>query len=233
MLFSLGYWSRMERLRLSFNEPIPPFDITMSLMILGIFLFSAFALGAIGMLRESPSLIKMYLYISCTIIAAKVIFIISAFSLNELLLRPLEKILKTNILNYDHEKTSDNTLNIVQIIFKCCGVRSYQDWRANRLYSCLETNKSPFVCSVPYTCCHLNKSISLLCGKGVMKNGESVSMIYTRGCLDVIEEILHISRGRIMNGVLTIIMIHIIIVLLTNYNLSYLLRIKKQVNVQR
>lgn len=44
---------------------------------------------------------------------------------------------------------------------ECCGVASYQDWVKNEYYNCTTDNPSPLACSVPYSCCRKQDSITV------------------------------------------------------------------------
>ncbi|XP_048746343.2 tetraspanin-33-like isoform X2 [Ostrea edulis] len=197
VVIGIGVWAFIEKNRY-YQKDISTvydviFDLSIIFFIIGTIIFILGYAGCIGALRENVCLLKIYYYSMIIIFLVVVVGIVLAFVFRDKVKEEVTKVLQENLITtYQDDPDKQSTIDWIQENIECCGVKQYDDWSKNEYYNCTGEglgNPSPLACSVPYSCCRKQDSIStglpnILCGKDVLKMGGDLSLIYTVGCVD-------------------------------------------------
>lgn len=195
VIIGIGVWAFVEKNRY-YQKDISTvydvvFDLSIIFLIIGSIIFILGYAGCIGALRENVCLLKIYYYSMILIFLTLVVGIVLAFVFRDKVKEEVSTILQDNLITtYQDDPDKQSTIDWIQENIECCGVASYQDWVKNEYYNCTTDNPSPLACSVPYSCCRKQDSITsglpnILCGKDVLKAGGELSLIYTIGCVEM------------------------------------------------
>ncbi|KAF0991268.1 hypothetical protein HZS_2555 [Henneguya salminicola] len=146
-------------------------------------------------------------------------------------IKPVQNLILDDLIKFDPSETTDSLVNIIQMLFQCCGAYSYKDWENNKLYACANTGeeKASFACSVPFTCCFASTGFSLNCGEDALKNETKDRNIYTLGCVQRFENLLDASQYYFVILIGVLIFFEFIILTTVQKNLSYINWLKKQI----
>jgi len=173
-------------------------DLSGILLGMGFIIWIVSYSGCIGALRENLCLLKLYFWVLTLFLILELIVAIAFIAFPWKSREIVEAILSERlIIDY---RESDNTKDLVdtlQTSAACCGMTSlgYLDWNSNEYFNCSESSPSVERCGVPPSCCrsfldpiHRNT----MCGYSVqnMKESEAGDIIYTRGCVSAIIQIL-------------------------------------------
>ena len=153
----------------------------------GAILFLITFCGCIGALRENVCFLTIYAVAIGLIFAIEIAAGVLAFTMQAKLEEAVDNKLKQAILKYRESKFQDLQLLIdtAQKELKCCGSRSYKDWRLNIYFNC--SAPSPEACGVPFSCCRTD-TINRQCGFEIETNPDKFTVIYTNGCLNVAKQ---------------------------------------------
>lgn len=161
------------------------FDPAIIFIFVGGLMFLLSFCGCVGALRENIRLLKFF-----TICLSIVFFVQLALGTIGFIFRHNIRKLATykltgTIPDYRNNVNLQNIIDYSQMTFGCCGLISYRDWRRNIYFNC--SQKGQEACSVPYSCCKVDK-LNTLCGYKM--NSEKVTpsrreeLIYTEGCIE-------------------------------------------------
>jgi len=158
--------------------------------------------GAFGSLRENTFFLKIYSTLMALFLILEVVAVIGVFifyfmpkTFADIGFYP-DELLKDAIESYRDDPDSQSLIDDIQELFSCCGVSQsaedgYKDWSDNQYFKCTDDNLSPEACSVPFSCCKIEKgdAINYQCGQGVLRDDaiDVGKKIYVQGCLKGLE----------------------------------------------
>lgn len=157
----LGVWSFLEEnsqlsmIRVQNVKDII-FNISLSLVFLGVIVFSMSFAGCLGALRENLCLLKLYSLMLLILFIGEIVLSTVAFVFPNSLSHYLKDTLaKDPLMKYRDDANLQNLIDVIQRELKCCGISDagYKDWSQNIYFNCSVTNPSPEKCAVPYSCC--------------------------------------------------------------------------------
>lgn len=132
------------------------FNISLSLVFLGVIVFSMSFAGCLGALRENLCLLKLYSLMLLILFIGEIVLSTVAFVFPNSLSHYLKDTLaKDPLMKYRDDANLQNLIDVIQRELKCCGISDagYKDWSQNIYFNCSVTNPSPEKCAVPYSCC--------------------------------------------------------------------------------
>ncbi|RWS15943.1 tetraspanin-5-like protein [Dinothrombium tinctorium] len=176
------------------------FHVSITLIIVGIVVFSMSLFGCLGSLRENLCLLKLYSLMLLLLFIGEIILSSIAFMFpNSFSFALKEKLSNDPIKKYRDDDNLKNLIDIMQTTFKCCGVsdKGYKDWSKNIYFNCSQSNPSPEKCAVPFSCCRNQRNFDSglpngMCGYNVQNISSVVEVnkyVYTRGCIEAITEV--------------------------------------------
>eukprot|EP00794_Sanderia_malayensis_P012956 gene12956-14286_t len=184
----VGAWARLENSKTQTNvNQFANWDMDPALLLIavGFIMFLLGFCGCIGALRENIVLLKFFS------IALGIIFFLQlaagciGFIFRNKIQRMVTKKLEKTIVNYRENDDLQNLIDYTQATFKCCGLKSYDDWEMNIYFNCSTPGSE--ACGVPYSCCNTDK-LNSMCGFGVRRANVHPSTrrskIYDRGCIE-------------------------------------------------
>jgi len=170
------------------------FNIGFLLIIVGGIVFLVSFAGCIGALRENMYLLKFYSFFQLLLFLVEMICLALGFIYPQKLTEFLEGELSEKLIkSYRDDLDFQNLIDLIQSDFGCCGSDGFKDWSMNEYFNCTQDNPSVESCGVPYSCCHPQQLVNLMCGFQVQEKSiqdASVQGIYTRGCVSTIQELI-------------------------------------------
>jgi len=175
-------------------------DLSAMLLALGMVIWLVSYAGCIGALRENLCLLKFYFWTLTLILILELVIAISCIVFPWKSRSFVEWMLSDRLVQKYME--SDNTKDLVDTIqssVECCGMTNngYLDWNLNEYFNCSESSPSVQRCGVPPSCCrnYLDPTAQdniLMCGYDAqkLKTREAGAVIYTRGCVTAIIQLL-------------------------------------------
>ncbi|TPP58112.1 Tetraspanin [Fasciola gigantica] len=140
------------------------FNLTVLCIVVGITTVFVSLAGFIGSLREIQVLLKCYFVFLAILFLAEVVACVLFFAFQDVAIKQMEDLIrKTFVTQYREPGFEDSTtfVNFIQRKLQCCGPKEYQDWNANRYFSCNGTEQSPEACGVPYSCCRRMNDVNV------------------------------------------------------------------------
>ena len=185
IILGIGIYVVVEERRVVYSDLTDlSFNVAFIFLFVGGIIFITTFAGCIGALRENCCLLGFY-----AVSIGLLLFVEIACGSLSVIYRDkarekIEAKLKDAIVLYREPTKQDLQLLIdtTQAELKCCGVTSYEDWRANVYFNC--TSPGVEACGVPFSCCKDDPS-NRQCGYGVgkMEAAKREHAIHTRGCV--------------------------------------------------
>ncbi|XP_040214248.1 CD63 antigen-like [Rana temporaria] len=142
------------------------------LAIVGMIIFFLSGFGAVAVIKENATLLKIFTGIMLLVFAVEIIVGISAYAYKDMLQRDVLQRFMKLLDRYGKDRPVTRGVDGVQQQFQCCGARNFTDWfKVNTTSSGVSSG------SVPSSCC---KTVQLKCGENA---GERSDRIYTQGCV--------------------------------------------------
>lgn len=157
-----------------FNAPI-------LLVVMGCVIFFVTFFGCCGAIKENHCMIMTFSVLLALIFLVELGCGIAAYTMKSEVRSTIETQMEKGLLNYGRKGYTGvtETWNVVQHELKCCGAQEYRDWK-NTTFSQDE--------SVPDSCCLSDVEG---CGNGILGKPDLASkFIYTKGCLNKLEEVV-------------------------------------------
>ncbi|KAK6638057.1 hypothetical protein RUM44_008482 [Polyplax serrata] len=167
------------------------------LPVVGVFVILLAGVGYVGIAKQSSTLISIYTQLLLFIFALEVAAGLGILSYRSEICAMISNKMKKSINAYPTDPFLANTVDYVQLELRCCGVTSYDDWRNvlddKKLTECSESDVNIIL---PDSCCR--------------KMSNSTVQINRRGCMNVLNLLLHKSSLLLSLAVLTISTIQIL-----------------------
>uniref|UniRef100_A0A0N4U501 Tetraspanin n=1 Tax=Dracunculus medinensis TaxID=318479 RepID=A0A0N4U501_DRAME len=207
-LLAIGMWAHHEKnTAYSHLNKVSKFylDPAMFLIFAGTFLIFLIGFsGCVGALRENTCFLAFYSAIIGLLLLAEMALVVLIFASKDWFTQELFLRLDDTVVMYRDDPDLQALIDWVQIYFKCCGMRSPNDWDMNIYFNkSSQEFLSPEAGGVPYSCCKKlsldNGPINYFCGHGArlikevlfycLLQGVSDS-IHNEGCTPKIENYL-------------------------------------------
>lgn len=172
-------------------------DLSGVLLALGVVIWFVSFAGCIGALRENLCLLKLYFWVLTLFLMVELVIAIACIVFPWKSREIAEYMLSDRLIeDYRESDNSRDLVDTIQMNVQCCGMTSegYLDWNKNEYFNCSDSSPSREKCGVPPSCCRSFKTEegSMTCGYNVqkMKESEAGDVIYTRGCVSAIIQLL-------------------------------------------
>jgi len=193
----LDKWSAGEAFKLQTIFDVL-FNLGFLLILVGGIVFIVSFAGCIGALRENMCLLRFYSLFLLLLFLGEMICLALGFIYPHKMTEFLEGELSDKLIKkYRDDLDFQNLIDLVQTDFSCCGISSegFLDWSKNQYFNCTtkrEDNPSVERCGVPYSCCHPQPLVNLMCGFEVqeLRTEEALIRVNTRGCIPTIQELI-------------------------------------------
>ncbi|XP_018933947.1 tetraspanin-33 isoform X1 [Cyprinus carpio] len=194
ILISIGVYSRIVKHETALA--CLTVDPALLLMIVGILMFFITFCGCVGSLRENICLLQTFCVILTIIFLLQLVAGVLGFVFSDKALGKVTKMVDSAIKHYRDDIDLQNLIDYGQKQFNCCGGISYLDWSQNMYFNCSKENPSRERCSVPFSCCLINKEetvINTMCGHGVqqLEYLAAGAFINPNGCIDKVVNWIH------------------------------------------
>ncbi|KAG1961011.1 CD63 antigen [Pimephales promelas] len=163
------------------------------LIIVGVVIFFIAFFGCCGAWKENQCMVTSFAVIVSLIIIVEVGTAIAGYVLRGKMSDFLQERFKVMINNYNKTQVDRDSIDTVQMQFKCCGGNSSQDW----------VNFNPSHTTVPDSCCI---NVTQGCGVGAIQDAKK---IYTDGCIPSIEKLIKDNILWIAVGALVVAFVQI------------------------
>ncbi|XP_032813246.2 CD63 antigen-like [Petromyzon marinus] len=184
-----------------------PTVASLCVMALGLVVFLVSFFGCCGAQRESHCMMATFSALMFLIFFLELGLGVTAYFFRHQV-RELVEVKVWKLLEKHPEATVDDLLGKMQTQLKCCGVTSFDNWFASSNSSGSNSNSSSG--RVPDSCCIYPRE---RCGDNVDASTAS-AVIYTEGCLSMVESIL-LQNALLVGGVaLGLALIQIISIIL-------------------
>lgn len=161
------------------------FDPAIIFIFVGSVMFLLAFCGCVGALRENICLLKFFAICLSCIFFVQLALGVLGFVFRHKIKKLVGEKLSDTISHYRNNINLQNIMDYSQQTFQCCGLADHMDWKRNVYFNC--TQRGGEACSVPYSCCRVDK-LNTLCGFNMNSDGVTKEMreqaIYTRGCID-------------------------------------------------
>ncbi|XP_048346507.1 tetraspanin-10 isoform X1 [Sphaerodactylus townsendi] len=214
LFLAIGIWGLFHKESLA-SERITYLDSDPMLffVLAGLVASTISLLGCLGALFENTRLLKLFNGGIIVFVIVEVLGAIILFSLRHQIKASLKDSLMVAVLRYQDDADLQFIMNEIQAGLQCCGVESYQDWKANLYFNC----SSPGVqaCGVPSSCCldplENGTILNSQCGFGTLGLEEFVaqSIIYLGGCVPQLSRWLDNHAGAISSYFVFLIVIEV------------------------
>ncbi|KAK5848846.1 hypothetical protein PBY51_008534 [Eleginops maclovinus] len=215
-------------------------DPAMMLLVVGVLMFIITFCGCVGSLRENICLLQMFCICLTVIFLLQLAAGVLGFVFSDKAQTRVTEMINNAIVHYRDDIDLQNLIDFSQKEFGCCGGVTYSDWSNNIYFSCKLDNPSRERCSVPFSCCILNKEenvINTMCGQAMQEKefAQAGDHIHVDGCIDKLVNWIHsnlyllggIALGLAIPQLVGILLSQILInqikdqIKLQNYNLKH------------
>lgn len=186
----VGIWARLQvSVTAQHVNNFANWDLDPALLLIavGTLIFLLGFCGCVGALRENIMLLKFFSIFLSIIFFLQMAAGIIGFIFRNKIQSMVEKKLDLTIVSYRDPDKQDlqSLIDYAQDTFKCCGLKSYDDWEMNVYFNC--STQGSEACGVPYSCCITDK-LNSMCGFGIRRKtiapSARRSKIHTRGCIE-------------------------------------------------
>ncbi|KAL5018015.1 hypothetical protein ScPMuIL_003737 [Solemya velum] len=183
-LLVIGVWVEIYRrdYEILNNELALPVAL---LIFVGLFIAINSVCGIVGTISKTCVFLKIFLAVTVVAFFVQLAIGTIAYIHRQEIPNILSSQLMFAVKGYTQNSEIRQSMDALQINFKCCGFVSYSDYEENEIYSCeSETSQK---CGVPYSCCKPQGDVnpSVTCGYGVRWNSTIPERkIYLNGCTD-------------------------------------------------
>ncbi|XP_043929593.1 CD63 antigen-like [Protopterus annectens] len=143
------------------------------LTIMGVLNFFMSIFGAVSVLKENYTMIKVFAGMMLAIFFMEIMVGMAAYIHRDKVRHSILKGFLKTLSTYKTETKVRSSVDILQIKFKCCGATNYTDWFSNT------TGLNHM--TVPLSCC---KKMEENCRKNINKT--SAANIYQQGCVNMV-----------------------------------------------
>ncbi|KAK1906477.1 Tetraspanin-33 [Dissostichus eleginoides] len=147
-------------------------DPAVMLLVVGVLMFILTFCGCVGSLRENICLLQTFCICLTVIFLLQLVAGVLGFVFSDKARNRVTVMINDAIIHYREDIDLQNLIDFGQKEFGCCGGVTYSDWSQNIYFSCKPDNPSRERCSVPFSCCVLNKDenvINTMCGQGMQE----------------------------------------------------------------
>ncbi|CAM9612191.1 CD63 antigen-like [Lampetra fluviatilis] len=182
---------------------------SLCVMALGLVVFLVSFFGCCGAQRESHCMVATFSALMFLIFFLELGLGVTAYFFRHQV-RELVEVKVWELLEKQPEATVDDLLGKMQTQLKCCGVTSFDNWFTSSNSSGSNSSNSSSSGRVPDSCCIYPRE---RCGANVDAS-TAYTVIYTEGCVSVVESIL-LQNALLVGGVaLGLALIQIISIIL-------------------
>ncbi|VDM09443.1 unnamed protein product [Wuchereria bancrofti] len=219
-LLAVGVWAHFEKnSAYSHLNKASRFylDPAIFLIFAGGLIFLIGFSGCVGALRENTCFLALYSTIIGLLLLAEMALIVLVFASKDWITQEFFTRLDDTVIMYRDDPDLQALIDWVQIYFKCCGMRSPNDWDMNIYFNkSSQQFSSPEAGGVPYSCCKKMRGldggpINFFCGHGARLFKEGLSdTIHSEGCTPKIENYLSQNMTYVAIAVVLVAVIQIL-----------------------
>lgn len=148
----------------------------------GAIIFFVFTIGCCGTCRKSRACLMLYSVLLLLVFLVEAGTGILAYIYEMTMQNQLSLQLQNSMQKYSEDVQSESTVDQLQATYKCCGERSFEDWKESSWYL---SSSNMYNGSVPDSCCKTN-----LPGCGVNIHPSNIN---TNGCIYDLEDLVHVQ----------------------------------------
>uniref|UniRef100_A0A0R3RNN1 Tetraspanin n=1 Tax=Elaeophora elaphi TaxID=1147741 RepID=A0A0R3RNN1_9BILA len=183
-LLAVGVWAHFEKnSAYSHLNKASKFylDPAIFLIFAGSLIFLIGFSGCVGALRENTCFLALYSTIIGLLLLAEMALVVLIFASKDWITQEFFTRLDDTVIMYRDDPDLQALIDWVQIYFKCCGMRSPNDWDMNIYFNkSSQQFSSPEAGGVPYSCCKKMRGvdggpINFFCGHGARLFKEVIS----------------------------------------------------------
>ncbi|VDO29132.1 unnamed protein product, partial [Onchocerca flexuosa] len=219
-LLAVGVWAHFEKnSAYSHLNKASKFylDPAIFLIFAGGLIFLIGFSGCVGALRENTCFLALYSTIIGLLLLAEMALVVLIFASKDWITQEFFTRLDDTVIMYRDDPDLQALIDWVQIYFKCCGMRSPNDWDMNIYFNkSSQQFSSPEAGGVPYSCCKKMRGmdggpINFFCGHGARLFKEGLSdTIHSEGCTPKIENYLSQNMTYVAIAVILVAVIQIL-----------------------
>ena len=189
LLGAIGFVALKEKNKLDGKLNSLFLDPAAIILTIGVVVFIISFCGALGALRENKCLLRFFYICIILILITEIALAIVLYAYRDKAREKVDGIFRELIVDYHEDADLQAIVDYVQEGLGCCGSRDAKDWEYNPYFNCSNVRKIVSACSVPHSCCKVDK-INRLCGGGVLllKVDERQEKVFTLGCVEALEK---------------------------------------------